>query len=304
MKFKKVRVFFNRRSGIGSSFMQVQAAFSKYWGEVSQDIAWYFPSSKEESDRLVDLSIADGVDCIIAGGGDGTIASIGKKLIGTDVTLGVIPLGSGNGLARHFSQSMNPVNAVRELANSAIVGMDVGYINGHPFLVSASIAWESDMVDLYNRFPVRGVGSYVMAGIGTFFTYRASETTISIPGESDVTIKKPLLLTLGNLSGWGGGAFIDVDASGCDGKLELVYAETIYAPIMLAHITRVFETGLKSLPYVTMKKVSTARLVRKDAVPIQLDGELIEADKELEISIKQNMLKVLIPQNNCSDSLN
>ncbi len=284
--------------------MQVQAAFSKYWGEVSQDIAWYFPSSKEESDRLVDLSIADGVDCIIAGGGDGTIASIGKKLIGTDVTLGVIPLGSGNGLARHFSQSMNPVNAVRELANSAIVGMDVGYINGHPFLVSASIAWESDMVDLYNRFPVRGVGSYVMAGIGTFFTYRASETTISIPGESDVTIKKPLLLTLGNLSGWGGGAFIDVDASGCDGKLELVYAETIYAPIMLAHITRVFETGLKSLPYVTMKKVSTARLVRKDAVPIQLDGELIEADKELEISIKQNMLKVLIPQNNCSDSLN
>lgn len=304
MKFKKVRVFFNRRSGIGSSFMQVQAAFSKYWGEVSQDIAWYFPSSKEESDRLVDLSIADGVDCIIAGGGDGTIASIGKKLIGIDVTLGVIPLGSGNGLARHFSQSMNPVNAVRELANSAIVGMDVGYINGHPFLVSASIAWESDMVDLYNRFPVRGVGSYVMAGIGTFFTYRASETTISIPGESDVTIKKPLLLTLGNLSGWGGGAFIDVDASGCDGKLELVYAETIYAPIMLAHITRVFETGLKSLPYVTMKKVSTARLVRKDAVPIQLDGELIEADKELEISIKQNMLKVLIPQNNCSDSLN
>ena len=284
--------------------MQVQAAFSKYWGEISQDIAWYFPSSKEESDRLVDLSIADGVDCIIAGGGDGTIASIGKKLIGTDVTLGVIPLGSGNGLARHFSQSMNPVNAVRELANSAIVGMDVGYINGHPFLVSASIAWESDMVDLYNRFPVRGVGSYVMAGIGTFFTYRASETTISIPGESDVTIKKPLLLTLGNLSGWGGGAFIDVDASGCDGKLELVYAETIYAPIMLAHITRVFETGLKSLPYVTMKKVSTARLVRKDAVPIQLDGELIEADKELEISVKQNMLKVLIPQNNCSDSLN
>lgn len=281
--------------------MQVQAAFAKYWREVSDDIAWYFPSSKEESDRLVDLAIADGVDCIIAGGGDGTIASIGKKLIGTNVVLGVIPLGSGNGLARHFSQSLKPSDAVMELANSTIVGMDVGYINEHPFLVSASIAWESDMVDLYNRFPVRGVGSYVMAGIGTFFTYRASETTIMIPGEQDVVIKKPLLLTLGNLSGWGGGAFIDVEASGCDGKLELVYAETIYAPMMLAHITRVFETGLKSLPYVTMKKINEAKLVRKDSVPIQLDGELIEAGLELVISVKQNMLKVLVPQNNCVD---
>ena len=282
--------------------MQVQAAFAKHWGEVSSDIAWYFPGSKEESDRLVDLAIADGVDCIIAGGGDGTIASIGKKLIGTNVVLGVIPLGSGNGLARHFSQSLKPVDSIRELANSTTVGMDVGYINEHPFLVSASIAWESDMVDLYNRFPVRGVGSYVMAGIGTFFTYRASETTIKIPDEQDVVIKKPLLLTLGNLSGWGGGAFIDVEASGCDGKLELVYAETIYAPIMLAHITRVFETGLKSLPYVTMKKISEAKLVRKDPVPIQLDGELIEAGLELDISVKQNMLKVLVPQNNCIET--
>ena len=101
--------------------MQVQAAFAKYWREVSDDIAWYFPSSKEESDRLVDLAIADGVDCIIAGGGDGTIASIGKKLIGTNVVLGVIPLGSGNGLARHFSQSLKPSDAVMELANSTIV---------------------------------------------------------------------------------------------------------------------------------------------------------------------------------------
>ncbi|MBO7299596.1 MAG: hypothetical protein J6V41_07325 [Kiritimatiellae bacterium] len=301
MKFKKVRVFFNRRSGIGTSFMQVQAAFAKHWSGVSNDIAWYFPSSKEESDRLVDLAIADGVDCIIAGGGDGTIASIGKKLIGTNVVLGVIPLGSGNGLARHFSQSLKPSDAVKELANSTVVGMDVGYINEHPFLVSASIAWETDMVDLYNRFPVRGVGSYVMAGIGSFFTYKSSKTRILIPGEEDVVIKKPLLLTLGNLSGWGGGAFIDVEASGCDGKLELVYAETIYAPMMLAHITRVFETGLKSLPYVTMKKVASATLVREDPVPILLDGELIEAGKELNVSVKQNMLKVLIPQNNCSD---
>jgi diacylglycerol kinase family enzyme len=122
-----------------------------------------------------------------------------------------------------------------------------------------------------------------------------------IPGEQDVVIKKPLLLTLGNLSGWGGGAFIDVEASGCDGKLELVYAETIYAPMMLAHITSVFETGLKSLPYVTMKKINEAKLVRKDSVPIQLDGELIEAGLELVISVKQNMLKVLVPQNNCVD---
>lgn len=278
--------------------MEVQAAFSKFWADVSDDIAWYFPSSKEESDKLIDIALEDGVDCIIAGGGDGTIASIGKKLIGTNVTIGVIPLGSGNGLAHHFGQALNPTEAIRELSNSTILGIDVGYINEYPFLVSASIAWETDMVGLYNRFPMRGVGSYVMAGIGTFFTYSASETKIIIPGEEDVVLKKPLLLTLGNLREWGGGAFIDNEASGLDGLLELVYAEKTHIPIMLAHISRVFETGLKSLPHVTMKKIYSAKIIRKDAVPIQLDGELIEAGNVLNISVKQNMLKVLVPQNN------
>ncbi len=303
LKFKKVRIFYNRRSGTGTSFMRVQAAFAKYWGDVSADIAWYFPKSKEESDKLVEMAVADGVDCIIAGGGDGTIASIGKKLIGTNVVLGVIPLGSGNGLARHFNQSLNPISAVRELANSIVMGMDVGYINNNPFLVSASIAWETDMVDMYNRFPVRGVGSYVLAGIGTFFTYKATETTILIPNEAPVSLKKPLLLTLGNLSGWGGGAFIDSEASGCDGLLEIVYAETSNAPIMLANISKVFETGLKSLPSVTMRKISEARILRKEPIPIQLDGELIETTSELEISVKKNMLKLLVPQNNCLEDL-
>lgn len=298
MNFKKIRVFFNRRSGTGSSFMQVQAAFNEHWKKVSKDIAWYFPGSKEESNYLVDLAIADGADCIIAGGGDGTIASIGKKLINTDVALGVVPLGSGNGLARHFNQSMSPVQSVKELANSAVVSMDVGYVNEYPFFVSASVAWEADMVKLYNWFPMRGVGSYVMAGIGSFFKYCPYESIIKIPGEEDVVLKKPLLLTIGNLSGWGGGAFIDVEASGCDGKMELVYAEISHAPIMLAYIKRVFETGLKSLPYVVMKKISSATIIRKEDGPIQLDGELIHTTKDLEITIRKSALNVLVPQNN------
>lgn len=276
--------------------MKVQAAFDKYWGDVSKDIAWYFPSSKEESDRLVDLAIADGVDCIIAGGGDGTIASIGKKLIGTNVTLGVIPLGSGNGLARHFKLSMKYTKAISQLADASVEKMDIGYINGYPFLVSASIAWETDIVRMYNRFPLRGVGSYVMAGIGSFFTYHSSKTTVSIPGESDVVIKKPLLLTIGNLCEWGGGAFIDVDADEKDGLLELVYAESKYVPSMLSHISRVFVTGLKSLPHVTMNKISYAKIARKKAVPIQLDGELFDAGEELEITVKNKALNVLVPK--------
>ncbi len=295
MKFKKVRIFYNRKSGPGSYLRRVQDAFSKHWKQTAEDLAWYFPSSLEESARMLDHALEDGTDCIIVGGGDGTVSSIGTQLIGKHVCMGVVPLGSGNGLARHFSQSLNPAEAVEELARGFVREMDVGYVNEHPFLVSASTAWDAAIVKAYNMSPIRGIGSYVFAGIYSFFEYSPKPVRMIIDESEIIDLDRPLLLTIGNLSGWGGGALIAKSADGSDGRLELVASRQQDAPLLLANISNVFDQGLVNLPNVICRKFKKLRVERMEAQPIQLDGELHEASKNLDITVKKSALKILVP---------
>ncbi len=295
MKFRKTRVFYNRKAGPGSSLRRVQDAMSRHWKKVSEDLAWYFPDSREASHHMLDCALADGADCIIIGGGDGTVSSIGARLIDTPVCMGVIPLGSGNGLARHFAQSLDPAEAVEQLARGQIREMDVGFANTHPFLVSASAAWDAAIVKAYDRSPLRGVGSYVLAGVYSFFDYTPKPVRIIIDDGEILDFDRPFLLTVGNLSGWGGGAKITKSADGCDGRLELVAARQQDAAALLANLSNVFENGLASLPHVVCRTFQTLRIERAEAQPIQLDGELIDAPKHVTITVKRAALQLLVP---------
>ncbi|MGI5869183.1 MAG: diacylglycerol/lipid kinase family protein [Kiritimatiellia bacterium] len=295
MKFRKVRVFFNKKAGAGMAFRRVQEAFSVHWKQAADDLAWYFPATPEESFRMLDAAIDDGAECIIVCGGDGTVSSIGTRLIGTDVCMGVVPIGSGNGFARHFAQSLNSTEAVAELSHGAMREMDVGYVNNRPFLVSASAAWDAALVKAYNQAPIRGVGTYVLAGVYSFFDYTPKPVRIVIDEAETLNFDRPILLTIGNLSGWGGGALIDREASACDGCLELVVARKQDAPILLANLADVFNRGLANLPYVTFRQFKSLRIERTEAQPIQLDGELHDAPKILNVNVTKGQLKILVP---------
>lgn len=295
MKFRKVRVFYNRKSGAGFSFRRVQDAFSLHWKNVTDDLAWYFPESLEASDRMTTCAINDDVDCIVICGGDGTVSSIGTKLIGSNVCMGVIPTGTGNGLARHFSQSMNYAEAVEQLASGFVKEMDVGYVNDIPFLVSASAAWDAAMLKAYHMLHLKGVGTYVLAGVYSFFDYTPKPVRMVIDNTEIIDIERPFLLTIGNLCGWGGGALIDKTADGSDGRLELVAARKQDAPLLLANIADVFDRGLMNLPNVIFRRFKTLRIDRTESQPIQLDGELHDAPKNLEVTVKKGMLKILVP---------
>ena len=92
--------------------------------------------------------------------------SVGRRLAGTGVAMGVVPLGSGNGLARHFGQSLDPAESVEQLAAGAPCDIDVGVAGGVPFLVSASVAWDAALVEAYDaigyavRMPVTAVAGW------------------------------------------------------------------------------------------------------------------------------------------------
>ena len=235
------------------------------------------------------------LDSATRGGGDGTVSSVGRKLLGTDVALGVVPLGSGNGLARHFGIPLDPQDAVASLAAGGTRRMDVGVAGGTPFLVSASVAWDAALVRAYDAIPFRGVASYALAGVRSFFGYRPQPLAAVVDGGETLRLEKPVLFTIGNLAGWGGGALIDPDASAEDGQLELIAGERRDAPRMLATVRRVFSKGGKALPRVLYRTFRTLSVSRPAAGPVQLDGELSDFPARFEISVRPGALNILAP---------
>ena len=297
MRFRKVRIFHNRRSGPWYTHLsKIQAAMDESWAKDCEDIAWYFPASREQCLAMLEHAMDDGTDCVLASGGDGTVSSIGVRLLGTGIPLGVIPLGSGNGVARHFNQSLSPAKSVAQLAEGQIVDMDVGVINETPFLVSASIAWDAALVERYNQMPIRGIGSYFLAAAVSFLDYSPQPLTVTVDGAETITVERPLVFTIGNLSGWGGGARIDRNAKADDGLLELVTGDQRDAPYMLSALDEVFfNGGCKDLPRVIYRKFSHLHIHRPNPQPIQLDGELMDCGTDIDISVRPRALRLLIP---------
>ena len=295
MNVRKLRILYNRRSGPGRSrFETVRRAVSRAWRGTA-DRAWYFPADREESDAMVDAAVAEGADCLLVCGGDGTVSSVGRRLIGTGVAMGVVPVGSGNGLARHFGVPLDPEKAIAALAAGATRRMDVGVAGGVPFLVSASVAWDAALVRAYDALPFRGVVSYALAGLWSFFNYRPQPIKAVVDGRETLRFRQPLLFTVGNLAGWGGGALIDADASAEDGRLELIAGERRDTPRMLAAIRRVFSKGGKALPRVVHRTFRTLSVARPSAAPVQLDGELVDLPKRFDVTVRPSALAVLVP---------
>lgn len=295
MDVRKLRILYNRRSGPGHSRLDaVQQAVTRAWRDVA-DRAWYFPADAAESDRMVDAALADGADCLLVCGGDGTVSSVGRRLAGTGVAMGVVPLGSGNGLARHFDQSLDPAESVEQLAAGAPRDIDVGVAGGVPFLVSASVAWDAALVEAYNAIPFRGVASYALAGAWAWFDYKPQPVKATLDGGETLRFEKPFLFSVGNLAGWGGGALIDADASAEDGRLELIAAERRDAPAMLAALPHVFQEGGKALPGVVHRSFRSMAVARPAAAPVQLDGELVDLPACFEVTVRPAALRLLAP---------
>lgn len=292
---RKVRVLINPKSGLPRSFGTLRQALDRFWDIDGIDLAYQFTQSKEDGVAKAERAVAEGVDTILVSGGDGTVSTIGRVLVDTDVALGVIPGGSGNGFARHFAIPLSAADAVAALASASVRRVDVGMVNGTPFFVTCSMAWDAAFVRTFEKSPMRGILPYVFAGVQEFFEYERQDMCVTFDGGESINLKSPMIMTVANLTQFGGGAMIAPHAEDNDGKLEFVGALQKDFPLLLANIGRLFDGSVKRIPRVITRSASNMVITRPKAAPIQLDGELVEAAERIEIDVKPLALRVLVP---------
>src|SRR5688572_5651580 len=220
----KTLFIMNPTSGKKKTRDTLKAVIESVYAESGREFALHRCDRKEELDEVVDGAIAKGYQLIFALGGDGTVREIGTRLLRKPAVLGVLPAGSGNGLARHLQISLDPATALRAISGSRVVAIDTAVVNNIPFLNVAGVGFDALIAERFAASTVRGLETYVREGVKLYAGYSAEQYEIEVDGE--VLKEEAFLIAVANASQYGSGAQIAPLASLQDGLLDLALLQT------------------------------------------------------------------------------
>lgn len=232
-------------------------------------------------------------DAVIAVGGDGTVNEVGCGLIGTGTALGIIPCGSGNGLARHLGIPIDPYKAVKWLNKSIFTDIDYGTINGQPFFCTCGVGFDAAVSDSFSKAGTRGVLTYLESVFLKIATYKDKLYKLSFDNSSETF--ECFVVTCANADQWGNNAFIAPTASLQDGLMDVVVIRpftALDAPILAFQL---FNRQLDRNDKVTIRKCNRLTITREEEGPAHFDGDPIYLGKDINIELISHGLKVLIP---------
>ena len=236
---------------------------------------------------------AQNYDAVIAVGGDGTVNEVGRGLIGTNTALGIIPCGSGNGLARHLGISMDPFKAVKWLDKSIFSEIDYGMIEDHPFFCTCGVGFDAKVTDTFSKAGTRGVLTYMESILKEIATYKDKTYKLSFDNSSETF--DCFIVTCANAEQWGNNAFIALTASLRDGLMDVVVIHPftpLDAPLLAFQL---FNKLIDRNPKVTVRRCAQMTITRDSEGPAHYDGEPVTLGKEIHVRMIKGGLKVLIP---------
>ena len=230
---------------------------------------------------------------IVAAGGDGTVNEVAKALVNTNVALGILPCGSGNGLARFLNIPMKMKDAINLQNVGSVMDMDYGTINDNPFFCTCGVGFDAHIGNKFAQSETRGFFTYIKETIGAFFHYKPKKYKIKIDGEKLKT--KAFLVTVANAGQYGNDAYIAPQADITDGLLDLCILSPfpVHKAFHLGY--RLFNRTMHQCSYITVRKGQSITIKRKKKGEVHLDGEPAIMGKKLKIKIVEKGLKVIIP---------
>ena len=234
-----------------------------------------------------------GFSPIIAWGGDGTVNEVASALVFRDAVMGVVPSGSGNGLARELGISLCPECAVATAAHGVDRTIDVGELGGRFFVNLAGVGLDVSVAHLFNRLAGRGLRRYVQATLSTVFSYEAETYTITAGGETFEY--RALIVELANGRQYGNGALIAPHAKLDDGLLDLVVVGPVNPLRLLWGLRRLFNGTIDQEPDVSMRTASRITISAEQPMRFHVDGEVVQGTESLTATVRPGALRIRVP---------
>lgn len=247
-----------------------------------------------DATRIARQAVSEGFKIIVAVGGDGTVNEVATGLIHSDAQLGIIPRGSGNGVARSLNIPLTNGECLEFLLSPKITTIDVGMVNQKYFIGVSGIGYDALIGQKFQDFGVRGPIPYFFIGVNEFLKYRPQKYFLEIEGEK--IEKEALVIAFANTKQYGNGAVIAPEADPKDGFLDVCVVGPLSFVQAMQHASLLFKGNIDKSPLYFHKKCKSVMVSTEDTgMHLHRDGEPDEPTQSLEVKIIERALKVCSP---------
>lgn len=296
---RKLMIVINPKSGTSSNHKVHEriieiAGNLKYLSEDNEELPYeldvQFTSGPGHATELSKFAAQQNYYGVIACGGDGTVNEVARGVIDTNTVLGIIPLGSGNGLARHLGIPMTIRGALKVIEEDKVLNADYASANSRPFFCTFGVGFDAEVTEKFNKRPGRGLKNYIMTVLEEYTNYKSDTYTI-IANDKRIT-EKALIVAVCNASQYGNNAYIAPEASIKDGLLDITIVhngsdiKNTFAAIDM------FSGLIGKTAATTTFRASNIKIIRNHEGAVHFDGEASHLEKVIELKCHPGKLKL------------
>lgn len=246
--------------------------------------------------EIAQEAVSQKIDIVVAVGGDGSVNEAAQALINQYHTvLGIIPLGSGNGLARSLKIPIDIAGALEIIKNNKVVAIDTGMINGHMLMLSnMGVGFDTAVAKDFASNKKRGLMTYIKLVTQNIIKYKPKDWEVSIDGK---TIKTPaFMLNIANANQFGYNFSIDPTGELTDGKFEMVVIKPFPLVLGAEIAIRGFTNTIHNSMYSELYAGKEFFFKNMNQNFFQIDGDFKTLDTDtISVKVLPKSLKVLIP---------
>ena len=290
---KKLLAVINPISGTANK-QYIPETITEVMDESKWDVMIRFTQRPVHATDLAKQAIKQGYYGVLAIGGDGTINEVAAALRDSDTALGIIPNGSGNGLARHLNIPIDVKRALEEINNDRIEQFDYCMANQHPFFCTCGVGFDAHVSAKFAESKKRGPMSYLKNTLVEYLRYRSEE--YSIETADQVLTERAFVIACGNASQYGNNAFITPNASMQDGLIDVTLIQP-FTPLDTAVLgILLFTKHIEQDTNIQSFRTPSLTIHRPKAGVMHIDGEPMMMEADIEVKCIHNGIKIFLPK--------
>ncbi|MBK7669105.1 MAG: YegS/Rv2252/BmrU family lipid kinase [Sphingobacteriaceae bacterium] len=287
---RKLLFIVNPRSGKRNSGKIIDIIHKTLSGKINYEIGLW--TNISEFNVLAQKLIAEHFTEAIAVGGDGSVNLVGKTILKNNLSLGIVPTGSGNGLARSLGIEIDTEKALLQILEGKTTLIDSGEVNGEAFFCTSGVGFDAHIGNLFANLQKRGLKTYIKLIFKELFSYKPETYSVFANG---IEIKREaFFITVANAGQFGNNFYMAPGAKVNDGLFNVVIVKPFSLIPGLFMLAKILRRKAHESRYIETLACTELTIIRATKGSVHFDGEPFIMENELKYSIKPKSLKVIV----------
>jgi YegS/Rv2252/BmrU family lipid kinase len=289
------KLFFiiNKYSGAGYR-PEVEGRIITACGQLNLECTIEFTQERGHATELARQAVEQNFRTVFAVGGDGTVNEVAQGIINTGTIMGILPKGSGNGLARHLRIPMNFLKSLATLSSRQTIAMDTVLVNGRLSVNIAGIGFDGHVAGLFGKDGKRGLIGYSWLVAKEFRSFGEFPVDMIVDGQR--LRRNTFILAFANSSQFGNNARVAPYASVCDQRVDVCLVKKVPLSQAIGFAQKMFNGTMDRSAFVEIIQAKKIELQFDKPMPYHIDGEAMEPLGRFSIEVQPKSLRMLVPE--------